>query len=104
MAHTHTRSPQRVNNGSWKETQPHPQAPDANDRHPDNAPQDGAAELGMRENRMRRAEEMVDRMGERIGHYTTVAGHGILWFAARAREEVEDIWAEAQHIRRRKGS
>jgi hypothetical protein len=49
---------------------------------------------------MQRAEEVVDHLGERIGHYATVLGHGFLWLAARAREEAEDIWAEAQNIRR----
>jgi hypothetical protein len=53
---------------------------------------------------MQRAEEMVDRIGERIGHYATVIGHEILRLGARAREEAEDIWAEAQHIRQRNKS
>jgi hypothetical protein len=49
---------------------------------------------------VRRAEEMVDRMAERVGHYASVLGHKVLWLAARAREEAEDIWAEAQAVRR----
>jgi hypothetical protein len=48
---------------------------------------------------MQRAEEMVDRLGEQIGHYATDFGHGVLKWFARAREEAEDIWAEAQAIR-----
>ena len=40
-----------------------------------------------------RAEDLVDQFGERLG---TTLGR----FAARAREELEDIWAEAQNIRR----
>jgi hypothetical protein len=51
---------------------------------------------------MQRAEEMVDRMAERVGHYTGVIGHKLLWFVTRAREEAEDIWAEAQELRRQK--
>ncbi len=51
---------------------------------------------------MQRAEEMVDQMAERIGHYASVVGHKMLWFVARAREEAEDIWAEAQELRRQK--
>jgi hypothetical protein len=51
---------------------------------------------------MQRAEEMVDRMAERIGHYAGVVGHKFLWLVARAREEAEDIWAEAQELRRQK--
>jgi hypothetical protein len=49
---------------------------------------------------MRRAEEMVDRIGERIGTLATYLGHQILRLGARAREEAEDMWAEAQSIRR----
>ena len=48
---------------------------------------------------MQRAEEMVDRLGEQIGHYATDFGHSVLKWFARAREEAEDIWAEAQAIR-----
>jgi hypothetical protein len=49
-----------------------------------------------------RAEEMVDHMAERIGHFAGVLGHKLLWLVARAREEAEDIWAEAQSLRRQK--
>ena len=52
--------------------------------------------------RMKRAEEMVDRIGERVGYYTTQVGHTLLRWAARAREEVEDMVAEAQSLRQRK--
>lgn len=48
-----------------------------------------------------RAEEMVDRIGEQVGHYVSVFGHNVLKWVARAREEAEDIWAEAQAIRER---
>jgi hypothetical protein len=54
-----------------------------------------------RQQAMQRAEELVDRLGERIGHYFSVFGHNILKWSARAREEAEDIWAEAQAIRER---
>jgi hypothetical protein len=49
---------------------------------------------------MQRAEELVDRLAERVSHYASVVGHKLAWLAARAREEAEDIWAEAQAIRR----
>lgn len=49
---------------------------------------------------MHRAEEMVDHLAERIGHYAGVVGQKILWLFARAREEAEDIYAEAQALRR----
>jgi hypothetical protein len=48
---------------------------------------------------MQRAEEMVDRLGEQVGHYVSTLGHSILRWVARAREEAEDIWAEAQMLR-----
>ncbi len=48
---------------------------------------------------MRRAEEMVDRWGEQVGQYVSAFGRNILKWAARAREEAEDIWAEAQALR-----
>jgi hypothetical protein len=49
---------------------------------------------------MQRAEETADHLGERIRHYASVVGFQILRFAARVKEEAEDIWAEAQCIRR----
>jgi hypothetical protein len=49
---------------------------------------------------MERAEEMVDRFAERVSELTSVWGRKLLRLAARAREEAEDIWAEAQSIRR----
>jgi hypothetical protein len=42
---------------------------------------------------------LVDQWGERVGHYATLAGHQLLYVAARVGEELEDIWAEAQSIR-----
>lgn len=50
---------------------------------------------------MQRAEEMVDRLGEQVGQYVSAFGHNVLKWVARAREEAEDIWAEAQAIRER---
>lgn len=48
---------------------------------------------------MLRAEAAVDRLGERVGHFVSTAGHNLMRFTARAREEAEDMWAEAQSIR-----
>jgi hypothetical protein len=48
-----------------------------------------------------RAEEMVDHLGQRVGQMGAEAGQRLLRLAARTREEAEDIWAEAQSIRRR---
>ncbi len=47
-----------------------------------------------------RAEEIVDRVGERVGYFASMSTQRIRIAAARAREEAEDMWAEAQSIRR----
>jgi len=47
-----------------------------------------------------RAEEIVDRVAERVSQLTSEWGRKLLRLAARAREEAEDIWAEAHSIRR----
>jgi hypothetical protein len=49
---------------------------------------------------MERAEEMVDRLAEKVAQFTSTLGRQILRLGARAREEAEDIWAEAQDVRR----
>lgn len=48
-----------------------------------------------------RAEGMLDGAGERVGHFAALAGQRLRTAAALAREEMEDLWAEAQHLRRR---
>jgi hypothetical protein len=48
-----------------------------------------------------RAEVLVDQLGTRLGHFLSIAGYQVRKATARAREEAEDIWAEAQAIRRR---
>ncbi len=50
---------------------------------------------------MQRAEELADRLGEQVGQYVSALGHSVLKWVARAREEAEDIWAEAEAIRQR---
>jgi hypothetical protein len=65
-------------------------------------PSDTAA-TETREEALRRAEQLVDEWGARLGHYAAEAGQQVLRLAARAREEAEDIWAEAQSIRRGEG-
>lgn len=49
-----------------------------------------------------RAEELVDQFGQRFGHFAALTGLQIQRVTARAREEVEDMWAEAQNIRQEK--
>jgi hypothetical protein len=93
----------RTDSGSEKKLHRH--ASNENARHPDNGTlASSEAQSNTGEDRMRRAEEMADRIGERIGQYASAAGLGILRFAVRAREELQDIWAEAQHLRRGEGS
>jgi len=46
------------------------------------------------------AEPGAGQAGERVGRFVSQLGLGAVRAAARAREELEDIWAEAQHVRR----
>ena len=48
-----------------------------------------------------RAEELADRMGQRFGLVAAHVGLRLRRMAALAGEEAEDVWAEAQSIRRR---
>jgi hypothetical protein len=47
-----------------------------------------------------RAEELVDEVSHRVEDWSDKVAHWVAHAADRAREEVEDIWAEAQSIRR----
>lgn len=47
-----------------------------------------------------RAEELVDRLLQEAGQLLSVAALKLLKGASLAREEAEDIWAEAQNLRR----
>ncbi len=49
-----------------------------------------------------RAEDIVDRVSERVGYFASSMAQRIRIATARAREEAEDMWAEAQSIRRKK--
>jgi hypothetical protein len=44
--------------------------------------------------------DSAERVGQAAGEFGSRVGRGIAAAAARVREEVEDIWAEAQSIRR----
>lgn len=50
-----------------------------------------------------RAEELLDRAGERVGAYASIAGTHLRRWLARAREEAEDILAEARSVSQRGG-
>ena len=52
---------------------------------------------------MERAEELVDRVGRRVGPLASLVGLRLLRVAALAREAAEDIWAEAQSARDERG-
>ncbi len=55
---------------------------------------------GTHPNQMEHAEEVIDRVGKRVGQWMHEASIWAITAAARAREEAEDIWADAQNIRR----
>ena len=48
-----------------------------------------------------RAEEMLDRAGERVGAFASTTGTQLRRWLARAREEAEDILAEARNVSQR---
>jgi hypothetical protein len=48
-----------------------------------------------------RAEELVDGVTERAEDWSDKVAGWVARATARAREEAEDIWAEAQSVRRR---
>ncbi len=50
-----------------------------------------------------RAVDAVDQAGERVDQFAASLGRRLQVFAARAREEAEDIWAEAQSLRHADG-
>jgi hypothetical protein len=50
-----------------------------------------------------RADELLTRVGWTVGLFASMAGRRIASGAAFAREEAEDMWAEAQDMRRHNG-
>jgi hypothetical protein len=55
-----------------------------------------------REESLERASEVVQQMEVRLSHLGTSLNKAFQKGTARLREEAEDIWAEAQHIRRQR--
>jgi hypothetical protein len=47
-----------------------------------------------------KADQMVDNLALKIAVTTSAIGRGLLRLVARTREELSDIWAEAQGVRR----
>jgi hypothetical protein len=48
-----------------------------------------------------RAEQIADRLGEKCAAVTSACVRKLAWLTARAREAAEDLWAEAQSVRRK---
>ena len=64
---------------------------------PDAGADQGPENLGPDYERARqRAEVLLDVWGRRLGSFATTVTSGMQKAVARAREEAEDIWAEAQ--------
>jgi hypothetical protein len=90
------------------------QAADAADQHAANgtaqngsascgaeAPKQAAdAQPGQADPTMARAEQMVDRFAAGTAEFTSKWGRRLWRVASRVREEVSDMWSEAQSIRR----
>lgn len=60
---------------------------------------------GRRNNRanqvtLEKAEELVDQLRQRVGHWTTTGGLQMRRALARLREDAEDMLVEAQNMRR----
>jgi hypothetical protein len=65
-----------------------------------NAEQNDSTSGNGRAETMHQAEEMADRLMERIGGFAGWLSREVLRLTARAREEAADIWAEAEHLRK----
>lgn len=52
----------------------------------------------------RAASETFGGWGERVGYVAGMTGLRLRQFGARAREEAEDLWAEAQSMRQQQGA
>jgi hypothetical protein len=52
------------------------------------------------EDPVHRAEDVLDDVGRKLGTFLTMASKSLRRTAAVAKEELEDLWAEAQSIRK----
>jgi hypothetical protein len=73
-------------------------APDEQSEQPEVARAEERAELAGQK-ATEQAEQMVDQAARRLGNLATTISHQAQKAAARLREEGEDIWFEAQHLR-----
>jgi hypothetical protein len=51
--------------------------------------------------RVKQAEEMTSRLAEKTAAVASSCVTGLAWFFTRVRESAEDVWADAQSIRRK---
>jgi hypothetical protein len=83
-----------------------PAAPEVNgslgtEHKPEPQPAPAAAEPSSAEpSRVERAEVMVDHIATSVSDFTSRWGRRVVRVFARIKEEAEDIWSEAQSIRR----
>src|ERR1700692_2433969 len=77
-------------------------ASDVNGFHDGSKSAEGAPEGASPTNRSHvdRAEEMVERVAETVSSFTAKWGRRAWTLVSRARQEAEDVWSEAQSIRR----
>lgn len=54
-----------------------------------------------REDRVERAEVLLEHTGQRLGEFARIASRRLRRWTALAQEEIEDLWAEAQSTRSR---
>jgi hypothetical protein len=67
-------------------------------------PANGEGEGGSDRPAAGRAQETLGTWGERVGFVAGAAGLRLRQWGARAREEAEDLWAEAQTMRQQSGA
>lgn len=49
-------------------------------------------------------QDMAERVGQRVGNFTSRTLRGVFRAIGRVREEAEDVWAEAQALRHREAA
>jgi hypothetical protein len=84
------------------ECAPHAAAANGTGAHHADPPREAAGADSEHGNdpRLARAEQIVDHLAERVAGFTSTWGRRVLWLGTRVKEEAEDMWAEAQSIRR----
>jgi hypothetical protein len=65
------------------------------------ADQESSAEPAPEASNVERAEQIADHLAEKCAAVTSACVRQLAWLTARAREAAEDLWAEAQSVRRK---